>query len=160
MGSPSEWEVASSASDRQRSNFKSCVLHISFISSSSGGSLGPVLPLCAQMWLKTPFIHSFIYSFIHLFIYITYSNELCSLFQYIWPHSIDSADLSLKTFSIDHFPISKNVPTVSHPVRQWAANITEMISWCCLMSVMSVFFLIGYSINITLHQLFIDIGNS
>ena len=60
------------------------------------------------------------------------------------------ADPLLKTFSIGHFSIPKNVQTVSRPVRLWSANITGMISWCCLMmAVMSVtgFSLKGYSIN-------------
>ena len=31
---------------------------ITFILPSSGGSHGPVWPICAQRWPKTPFIHS------------------------------------------------------------------------------------------------------
>ena len=41
VGSLRDREVASSASDRQGSNFESCVWR-TFISPSSGGSLGPV----------------------------------------------------------------------------------------------------------------------
>ena len=42
---------------------------IPFISPSPEYSPGPVYPICARRWPKTPFIHSFIHSFIHLFIH-------------------------------------------------------------------------------------------
>ena len=58
VGSLRDREVACSASDRQGSNFESCVWRtvISFISPSSGGSPGPVLPICGQRWPKDRFI--------------------------------------------------------------------------------------------------------
>ena len=54
VGSLRDREVACLASDRQGSNFESCV--ISIISPSSGGSPGPVYPICAQRWPKARFI--------------------------------------------------------------------------------------------------------
>ena len=56
VGSLRDREVACSASDRQGSNFASCV--ISFISPSSGGSPGPVKPICGQRCPKARFIPS------------------------------------------------------------------------------------------------------
>ena len=59
VGSLRDREVACSASDRQGSNFESCVWNtsvISIISLSSGGSPGPVQPICAQRWPKARFI--------------------------------------------------------------------------------------------------------
>ena len=49
VGSLRDREVACSASDRQGSNFESCVWR-------TGGSPGPVQPICAQRWPKARFI--------------------------------------------------------------------------------------------------------
>ena len=57
VGSLRDREVACSASDLQGSNFESCVWRtvIPFMSPSSGGSPGPVLPICGQTWPKARF---------------------------------------------------------------------------------------------------------
>ena len=59
MGNIRDREIACSASDLQGLNFESCV--ISLISPPSGGSPGPIWPVCAQKWPNARFI-SFIYT--------------------------------------------------------------------------------------------------
>ena len=54
VGSLRDRDVACSASDRQGSNFESCVWRTV---SSQSGSPGPVQPICAQRWPKARSFH-------------------------------------------------------------------------------------------------------
>ena len=64
VGSLRDREVACSASDLQGYNFESCFWKaVSFISSSSGGSLVSSYPVCAQ---KCPKARLILFSFLHV----------------------------------------------------------------------------------------------
>ena len=135
VGNLRDREVACSVSDRQGSNFESCDWRTvsSQLSPSSGGSPGPVQPICAQSWPKARFIS---FHLLPLRFYICFPSDFIFEKDFRWARIL--------ALHCTHHIITCR--SLCMPKKSWCCNLwrVPLNSSVNLLGLQSLFRLLGY----------------